>query len=141
MTVLLTITNTLLFTFLSSIHIYWAFGGKWGLSNALPELPQGSKKAFEPSRISTLIVALVLLFFAFLTLGNIIFLDTFFETKHIKYSMLFIGILFIIRAIGDFNYVGITKKVKNTQFATYDNCVYIPLCVAIGCISLILFSL
>jgi len=43
-----------------------------------------------------------------------------------------IGVIFILRAIGEFNVVGIFKKIKGTVFAKYDMYFYIPLCLFVG---------
>jgi hypothetical protein len=43
-----------------------------------------------------------------------------------------LSILFFLRAVGDFNMVGLFKKIKNTEFAKYDTWVYIPMCLLIS---------
>jgi len=50
----------------------------------------------------------------------------------LDYNYWFIPIIFILRAVGDFNYVGIFKKIKNTEFARADSKIFIPLCLIIG---------
>jgi len=44
---------------------------------------------------------------------------------------LLIAVAFFFRAVGDFNYVGFFKKVKNTGFAKRDNRYYSPLCLLV----------
>ena len=39
MTTLISIILFLIFLFLSVIHIYWGFGGKWGKDAAIPAKP------------------------------------------------------------------------------------------------------
>lgn len=43
-----------------------------------------------------------------------------------------------IRAIGDFKYVGVFKKVQRTGFARNDTKIYTPLCVIIATISFLI---
>ena len=49
-----------------------------------------------------------------------------------NYGYYFLAGIFILRAIGDFKYVGFFKKVKNTPFAKLDSKFYSPLCLLIG---------
>lgn len=60
------------FALLSLIHIFWAFGGQWGIEAALPRKADETGKlkgrAFEPRPALTFLVALVLLSIALLAL-------------------------------------------------------------------------
>jgi len=40
--------------------------------------------------------------------------------------------IFLLRAIGDFNYVGFFKKIKDTNFGKMDSKYYSPLCLVIA---------
>jgi hypothetical protein len=43
---------------LAAIHVYWAAGGRWGTTLAIPQKPDGSgERAFTPSTAATLAVA------------------------------------------------------------------------------------
>jgi hypothetical protein len=50
-----------------------------------------------------------------------------------------IAIIFLIRAIGDFRYVGFLKKIKNTKFAKKDTKYYSPLCSLISVLAFIIY--
>ncbi|RAJ32236.1 DUF3995 domain-containing protein [Pedobacter cryoconitis] len=139
MLILLTSLNSLLFIILSLLHIYWAFGGVWGKDLAVPTGKSG-QKLFVPSVLSTLIVAIGLLIFA---LGNlsiqfapILTLNPLFQ----KYGILLIGLIFLVRAIGDFHYVGLMKKYKSSDFARYDGLFYSPLCLFFFLSHLLIFT-
>jgi hypothetical protein len=130
----------LTFITLSGIHIYWALGGKWGASVAIPSI-EGNKKVFEPGPFATLIVAFGLFFFAAIVYFNA------FETGIMSNWVLniiltkglwLIMIVFLLRAIGEFKYVGFFKKVKDTSFGKADAQLFTPLCLGISLISLIL---
>ena len=51
-----------IFLFLSSIHFYWAFGGKWGKDIAIP-VNLKNEKIFNPSFLIALFVGFVLISF------------------------------------------------------------------------------
>ena len=129
--------NTGIFISLSLLHFFWLAGGKWALSIAIPTTSDGNK-SMHPGIIATLIVAVGLLLFALVTLGSLGIYDDLINRKYIRFGMMAISAFFFLRVMGDFNYVGLTKRVRHTPFARYDNKIYIPLCLIIGTISLIL---
>ena len=104
------------------LHFYWAVGGKFGLDYALPTDAKGNR-LLNPSTFMTYIVGFILLGFAYvayrLYVGD--------ESTVIVYAGYGVSLLFFLRTVGDFNLVGLFKKVKNTEFAKYDTWVYIPL--------------
>jgi len=111
--------NFLLFLFLGGIHLYWVFGGQWGLRYALPSNAEGVL-VLQPRKIGTVGVACCLFVAGLLSIGLLAWGT---------WPFLVIGILFGLRVIGDFKYVGVGKKIKNTAFAQKDATVFIPLCV------------
>ncbi len=140
-TQLFTFTNAIIFFVLSMIHVYWAFGGKWAIDYTIPE--SYKEGFFNPDRrlvmsIATIIVALGLLLFSFITLSNTIQLTHLIEQTWIKYLTRAIGLIFILRAIGDFNVCGLFKKELGSIFAKKDNQFYIPLCIYLGTSSILL---
>ena len=129
-----------IFLFLSGIHFYWAFGGKWGTDAVFPTKDDQTPMAM-PGIIPTLIVAFGFLVFAFIVLANVTNLNMEFPNWInilLKYGLWVIAGIFLIRAIGEFNYVGFFKKVKNTKFGINDTKYYWPLCLIIGVLALIL---
>jgi hypothetical protein len=55
-----------------------------------------------------------------------------------KYGLWTIAVIFTLRAIGDFNYVGFFKKIKHTKFGKNDTKYFSPLCLTIGILTIIL---
>jgi hypothetical protein len=55
-------------------------------------------------------------------------------------GMWIIVLTFLIRAIGDFNYVGFFKKQKKTIFGKADTKFYTPLCLTIAILAFILIK-
>ena len=126
------IINTVIFVLLALLHVYWALGGKWWLKNAIPKTKDTLDVAvFHPGVFITLVVAAGLLGFGalhFYTLQDAFhFMDAF-----LPWGIGGIALIFALRAIGDFKYVGLFKRVYNSDFAIYDTRYYIPLCVFIS---------
>lgn len=109
MTTILSIILSVIFISLGSIHFYWLLGRKWGLEQALPTKEIGAK-IIEPSKFATAIVGFGLISFG---LFYSIKTDLFnFQVPNwiITYGSWIIPSIFILRAVGDFNYVGFLKK-------------------------------
>ncbi|CAL2075397.1 DUF3995 domain-containing protein [Tenacibaculum sp. 190524A02b] len=129
-------------SFIATLHFYWAFGGKWGISSVIP-IKENDVKAIHPKWFATLIVALVILGFSSLYAEKIALVSLAFLPNSItNYGVLVIASIFIIRAIGDFKYVGFFKQIKTTLFAKNDTNYFSPLCLFLGVIGYLLhFSL
>jgi hypothetical protein len=122
---------------LSLLHFYWALGGEWGFAAALPTNEAG-KRMLNPKKIDSAIVALGLLAFAIYVLIYTGLLGFYLPAWVLAYGIWLIIFIFIVRAIGDFKYVGFFKRVKNTDFAQRDTKFYSPLCLILGVINLFL---
>lgn len=133
----LLILNTTVFIILSLLHVYWACGGQWALKYVGPQKADDGEDAFRPGTFMTLLVAVGLLLFALTNIFHLTRLSPITDVP--RYMLLVISIIFFIRVIGDFNYVGITKKVRNTVFARYDNRLYIPICAYLSFSHLLCF--
>ncbi len=126
----------LIFTALGLLHFYWLFGGKWGLEKAIPT-KKNQKSSLSIPKFATLIVALVLLLFGLFYLMKT-GLVTIPIQNWVNYGYWFLPFIFILRAIGEFNYVGIFKKIKDTEFAKADSKIFVPLCLFIGVIGILI---
>lgn len=138
MTTVIAIILFLIFLFISSIHFYWAFGGKWGSDAVLPTKDDNNTNVLNPSILPTLIVAFGLFgfgLFILVTSGLITFSTPQWLSK---YGLWIIAGIFTLRAIGDFNYVGFFKKIKQTKFGKNDTKYFSPLCLTIGILTIIL---
>jgi ABC-type uncharacterized transport system permease subunit len=128
------------FTALSLLHVYWAFGGRWGWNVALPEQPVSTVaesaaervKVLAPSRASTLAVAGALAIVALVVgLTSGVFAP---PQRHWTLTAILTvaAMVFLVRAVGDFRWVGFFKRSSRSIFAFWDTAVYSPLCVALG---------
>lgn len=132
--VVLTVFLSLIFLILATLHLSWAIGSDWGLESTIPTDPSGAR-IFNPTKGMCLLVGLGLLVCTFMYFinpepGNP-------KNWIFEWGRLLIPIVFLVRALGDFKYVGLTKKIKNTRFAVMDSKYYTPLCFAIGLVGLV----
>lgn len=138
MTTVIGITLFLIFLFISSLHFYWAIGGKWASDAVLPTKDNSDTKVLNPSILPTLIVAFGLLGFGLFILVMSGLIAFYLPQWLHKYGLWIIAGIFILRAIGDFNYVGFFKKIKLTKFGKNDTKYFSPLCLIIGILTIIL---
>ncbi len=124
-----------IFMMLGGIHFYWLFGGKWGLKQVIPTKSDQTSPPPIP-KFATLIVALVLLLFGLLYLAKSELVSVQFPNWIVYYGYWVIPSIFILRAIGDFKYVGFFKKIKHTEFAKADSKWFVPLCLTVGIIGI-----
>lgn len=137
MTVLISVILFLIFILLSSIHIYWAFGGHRGKDAAIPT-KENNISVISPRGSSTFVVALGLLAAGVFILIKAKFLNIPIPALVSKFGLWIIATIFLIRAIGNFKYVGFFKKIKHTKFGQNDTSYYSPLCLAIAILTIIL---
>jgi hypothetical protein len=124
---------TSIFSLLGGIHFYWAFGGKWAIEKALPT-KEDEVSVLNPKQFGTVFVGLGLLFFGVFYLLKTGLIGFQFPIWIDSYGGWIIPSIFILRAIGDFRYVGFFKTIKNTKFGRADTQLFSPLCLAIGLI-------
>ena len=114
-------------------HFYWVIGGKLGLDKALPT--KDGKLLLNPGKVLTSIVGIGLIGFSYI--AYILQSNNLNTMEYANYYINIgwaISIIFIMRAIGEFNAVGFFKKIQNTNFAIYDTKYFSPLSLALGVI-------
>ncbi|NOK62421.1 MAG: DUF3995 domain-containing protein [Chloroflexi bacterium AL-W] len=117
---------------LSGLHVFWAFGGRWGISAAIPTVEPGDQRLFTPSPLATLAVAMALLVASLLVLLRADILSIMLPSWIPRLGVWSLAMVFALRAIGDFRYVGFFKRVRQTTFARMDTQFYSPLCVLLA---------
>ena len=132
-TTILSFLLFLVFAILSLFHWYWLFGGQWGLDSVIPTKEDLSNLPAIP-KFATLVVAVGLGIFGISYLLKTGLINVQIPNWVHVYVHWFIPSIFILRAIGEFNYVGLFKKVRNTKFAKADTRIFVPLCLFIGII-------
>ena len=125
-----------LFAALALLHLYWAAGGGWGRGVAVPTgLPTGGAggaRLFNPTRAGTLAVAAGLLLAALVVLGRLGVRAAPVPGWVFVWGCWLLALTFLARAVGEFRYVGLFKRVRGTDFANWDTWLFTPLCLLIA---------
>jgi hypothetical protein len=129
MVILAVLTATALAA-MSTLHLYWAIGGRWGHAAALPE-HQG-RLAFRPGAIGTLLVAALLAIASVLVLGRVGLGPAARLSRLTHVGAWIIAAAFLLRGLGDFRFVGVFRSVRGTRFAWWDGHLYTPLSIGLG---------
>lgn len=136
LTILFSIVDGIILLMIGFLHFYWAFGGKIGFQSAIPTTSKG-EPVMHPRWIESSVVGFMLLIFATYYLLNIGIFSFSLPSWITNYLGWIIASLFLLRAIGDFKYVGFFKKIRNTYFSKMDSRYYAPLCFFIALIGFI----
>jgi hypothetical protein len=118
---------------LGLLHVYWAAGGKAGKAAAIPT--SAGQPVLNPSALATAMVALGLFAVATLLAVRVGLLqapEIVMANKLVRGGAWLIAALFAVRAVGDFRYAGIFKRVRDTRFARLDTWVYSPSCAVLA---------
>lgn len=91
-----------------------------------------------PGSIPTFIVGFGLLVFGLFVLQKGGLLNFTIPAWLDSYGLWIMAGIFIVRAIGDFKYVGFFKKIKHTAFGQNDTKYYSPVCLIIGVLTILL---
>ena len=126
----------IIFLTLSAIHFNWALGGNWGFDQSIPKTEDG-EWVIKPKKMDSAIVGLGLLLFGifYLIKGEIISFQL--PVWALNIATWLIPGIFLLRALGDFRYVGLFKEVTSTEFARNDSNFFSPLCLVIALIGFI----
>jgi hypothetical protein len=119
-----------IFVVLSSIHAYWAFGGRAGRAAAVPEV--GARPAFVPSALATFAVAFALALCAGIVAASAGIIISAVPATWSTWLAFALAAVLLARAVGDFRLVGFFKRVRGTRFARLDSVVYAPLCLVLA---------
>jgi hypothetical protein len=119
------------FAALAFVHVYWAFGRQTHENAAIPKGSDG-RPLFRPGRAATVAVAVMLFTAAVIVLGDVGMLAPIGPIVLYRGGVWVIGVVLLLRTIGDFNYVGLFKRHRVSRFARLDSLVYTPLCAALA---------
>lgn len=137
MTTFFLIINASILLIISLLHVYWGFGGRWGMAQSLPTNEQG-ETVLKPDAMACFIVAIGLLGMSVYVFGFSKMINLPLPNLVSQFGIWVIAFIFSARAMGDFKYVGFSKKIKNTRFAELDTRYYSPLCLYLGLTSLLI---
>ena len=125
------------FALLSLFHLFWAAGGRLGGKAAIPTV--NGARLFNPSAFGTILVAAGLLLAMLVVLGRIGIWGANLPAWIFRLGVLGISLLFLLRAIGDFHYLGFFKSISETDFARWDTWLFSPLCLSIAAIAFLIY--
>jgi hypothetical protein len=123
------------FIILALLHVYWAMGGQFGQAASVPSVD--GKRLFDPSPQATLIVAGALLACACAIAGAAGWLGGAIPAYVFRAITMLLSLVFFLRAIGDFRYVGFFQRAGDSPFAYWDLRLYSPLCLLVGLAGLV----
>lgn len=106
-------------------------GGKFGFEESLPTKENG-ERVLNPKKIDSAVVGVGLSVFGIFYLVDSGLISSPLPQWIKNFGGWLIPILFILRAVGEFKYVGFFKSLRNTEFATRDTKLFSPLCLIIG---------
>jgi hypothetical protein len=118
------------FQFLALWHFRMAFMRPTGVTGAVPSID--GKPLFVPSTQGTLLVGIVLTSFAGLVAATAGFVDVGLPAIALVWLSYGLALGLLARAVGDFKYVGFSKRVRGTPFARLDTWIYSPLCLLLA---------
>jgi len=133
----ITILTIVALCLIGLLHFYWALGGVIGLDKAIPT--EGGKPLINPGKVAIVMVGTALFGFAFVA-----YILYFYDLSSSYYRDYFIisgwilSGIFILRGIGEFNTVGLFKKIKSSEFAYYDTRFYTPFSLSMGMVFAVL---
>lgn len=119
------------FNLLCLAHLYWAAGGRAGSVQVRPERPDGTP-LFTPGPVASLVVAALLALAGLLVAQQAGILPGPFPPGLVRLGCWCVAGALVLRAIGEFRYVGLFKRVRGTAFARMDTLVYSPLALLLG---------
>ncbi|MEX0359593.1 MAG: DUF3995 domain-containing protein [Allomuricauda sp.] len=130
----LAIMLSVVLIFLAVLHFYWSI---FGIKDPEAVLPKSVKSntVKPPGKLMAVAVGVILLGFAFIYINKVI---GYINHPWLQYISIGVALVFIVRAFGDFKYVGFFKTAKNSKFSILDTKYYSPLCLLMGVLILLL---
>jgi hypothetical protein len=123
--------------FISIVHIYWGIGGKTGSPTAVPT-KKNNVPVIKPGPLSCIVVALTLASFGVYILIKSGIIGIHLPVWISNCGLWMISGIFLLRAVGDFKYVGFFKEIKSTKFGQLDAIYYSPLCLLLSLLVMLL---
>ncbi len=113
------------FAAIAALHFAWASGARWASRAVVPEVD--GKPAFVPSRAATIAAALLF------ALASALFAWTLrSDARWVRWLCVAGAVVCALRALGDFRWVGLSKRQRGTAFARWDDALFTPLCVGLS---------
>lgn len=115
---------------LSVLHAYWALGGRWGSAYTVPTI--SGRRVFDPTPLATWVVCGLLGLAVILVMGKAGWIGTSPGAALFDIGIWVLGLVFVLRAVGNLRTFGFFKTVRGTLFSEWDTWLYSPLCVLLA---------
>lgn len=125
--------GTVVFAGLAAIHVRRAFTGPGAFRAGVPTRPDGAP-VLSPGPVAALGVAALLLASGWLLLERADLGLDLLPAPLPAIGTAGVAVVLLLRGIGDFRYVGLFKRVRDTPFARMDSGVYTPLVLALAAV-------
>jgi len=119
-----------IFGALALMHFYWATGRGASLGGTIPTV--SGRPVFSPGPLACIAVGSALVLAALVCAVSAGWLMTGLPDWMSQTGVWGLAGVFGLRAIGDFRYVGFSKRVRDSVFALRDTWLYSPLCLLIS---------
>ena len=119
-----------LLALLRAVHFYWAVGGSLGRDAAVPS--RYGVPVIAPGPVGTALVGVALLAMSALVAAAGGLFKGPVPATLLRTGSGAVALVFLARAIGDFRYVGFSKRVHGSPFARRDTYLYSPLCLLLA---------
>jgi predicted permease len=129
-----TLFNTNILAALTIMYVYWFLGGKNSIQYFFPSNSSLRRSKVKPKKWKLFITAIVLAAMTWLNIEQI----QYFIFDPVRHQEVFlwgnrcISIIFLLRAFGNFTYIGFTKTFTDSTYAKLDTYVYSPACVLVA---------
>ncbi|AJY75924.1 DUF3995 domain-containing protein [Paenibacillus beijingensis] len=125
-------SSAIILGLISLLHYYWAFGGRWGVHVVMYAREGEHQPAHYPGAAATIIVATLILLAGFLLPIQGGYVPSIEANLWTRSGCIVCAFVFVVRAIGEFKYLGFFKRVRHSAFSKYDTWLYSPLCLYLG---------
>ena len=112
------------------LHAYWALGGRWGSAYTVPTI--NGRRGFDPSPVATWVICGLLGLAVIIVMGKSGWIVPGPLPVLFDVGVWGLGLVFVLRAVGNLRTFGFFKIVKGTPFADWDTWFYSPLCLLIA---------
>jgi len=112
------------------LHAYWALGGRWGSAYTVPTI--NGRRSFDPSPLGTWVVCGLLGLAVIIVMGKSGWIAPGPLPVLFDVGVWGLGLVFVLRAVGNLRTFGFFKIVKGTPFADWDTWFYSPLCLLLA---------